>query len=55
VIHHPVKASLVTGVLSLHSDRTVEEVIVLADTLIKDRGKWIAEAILENWKRSLNI
>lgn len=33
--------------------RTVEEVIVMADTLIKDRGKWIAEAILSDWKRSL--
>lgn len=33
--------------------RTVEEVIDMADTLIKDRGKWIAAAILENWKRSL--
>jgi predicted nucleic acid-binding protein len=35
--------------------KTVEEVIVMADTLIKDRGKWIAEAILSDWKRSLNI
>lgn len=35
--------------------RTAEEVIVMADTLVKDRGKWIAEAILENWKRSLTI
>jgi len=35
--------------------RTVEEVIVMADTLIKDRGKWIAEAILSDWKRSLTI
>lgn len=33
--------------------RTVEEVIAMANTLIEDRGKWIAEAILENWKRSL--
>lgn len=35
--------------------RTVDEVIVMADTLIKDRGKWIAEAILSDWKRSLTI
>lgn len=35
--------------------RSVEEVIVMADTLVKDRGKWIAPAILENWKRSLTI
>lgn len=33
--------------------KTVEEVIVMADILIKDRGKWIAQAVLENWKRSL--
>lgn|GEM_PF-1053794 len=33
--------------------RTVEEVIVMADILVKDRGKWIATAILESWKRSL--
>lgn len=30
-----------------------EEVIVMADALIKDRGKWIASAILSDWKRSL--
>lgn len=33
--------------------RAAQEVIVMADTLIKDRGKWIAPAILEDWKRSL--
>ena len=33
--------------------KTVEEVIVMADTLIKERGKWISTAILEDWKRSL--
>jgi hypothetical protein len=33
--------------------RTVEEVIVMANTLVNDRGKWIASAILEDWKRSL--
>jgi predicted nucleic acid-binding protein len=35
--------------------RSIEEVIVMADTLVKDRGKWIAPAILESWKRSLTI
>lgn len=35
--------------------KTVEEAIVMADTLIEDRGKWIAEAILADWKRSLTL
>lgn len=33
--------------------RKAEEVIVMADILVKDRGKWIASVILEKWKRSL--
>lgn len=33
--------------------RTVEEVIVMADTLVNERGKWIASKILADWKRSL--
>lgn len=33
--------------------RTVEEAIAMADTLVNERGKWIIEAILESWKRSL--
>jgi predicted nucleic acid-binding protein len=33
--------------------RTVEEAIAMADTLVNERGKWIAPAILESWKRSL--
>ena len=34
--------------------RTVEEVIEMADTLVNERGKWIAQTILESWKRSLH-
>lgn len=34
--------------------RTVEEVIKMADILVNERGKWIAETILSGWKRSLN-
>lgn len=33
--------------------RSVEAVIVMAETLIKERGKWISQAVLEDWKRSL--
>ena len=33
--------------------KTVEEAIIMADTLIKERGKWIAAATLSDWKRSL--
>lgn len=35
--------------------KVTEEVVVMADTLINDRGKWIASAILSDWKRSLII
>ncbi|MBD2185804.1 hypothetical protein [Aerosakkonema funiforme] len=34
--------------------RTVEEVIEMADTLVNERGKWIAQTILSSWKRSLH-
>jgi hypothetical protein len=37
------------------SHRTAQEVIVMADSLVKDRGKWIAATILSDWKRSLTI
>lgn len=33
--------------------RTVEEVIVMANLLIEDRGKWISSAVLSEWQRSL--
>lgn len=33
--------------------KIAEEVMDMADTLVEERGKWIASAILPDWKRSL--